>query len=171
MSRWKAAGIHLSISLAIGLLVGALLFGVWYPPPYFHAAGADELILMAQIDGAQRSDALFVNGGDVIVSVAARNDWASLTSVPRPPYGLARYAIPTRMQIDAPLGMPAARRTIDGLVFNFRNVWEFEAACTATCGDLSGGFAALEATNNARRGTVPPSTTLRGTMKDGLTRA
>ena len=46
MSRWKAAGIHLSISLAIGLLVGALLFGVWYPPPYFHAAGADELILL-----------------------------------------------------------------------------------------------------------------------------
>ena len=46
MSRWKAAAIHLSISLAIGLLVGALLFGIWYPPPYFHAAGADELILL-----------------------------------------------------------------------------------------------------------------------------
>ena len=46
MSRWKAASIHLSISLAIGLIVGALLFGVWYPPPYFHAAGADELILL-----------------------------------------------------------------------------------------------------------------------------
>ena len=28
------------------LIVGALLFGVWYPPPYFHAGGADELILL-----------------------------------------------------------------------------------------------------------------------------
>ncbi|MGH8173525.1 MAG: TfpX/TfpZ family type IV pilin accessory protein [Rhodanobacteraceae bacterium] len=46
MSRWKAAGIHLSISLAIGLIVGALLFGVWYPPPFFHAAGADQLVLL-----------------------------------------------------------------------------------------------------------------------------
>jgi len=46
MSRWKAAGIHLSISLAIGLIVGALLFGLWYPPPYFHAAGADQLVLL-----------------------------------------------------------------------------------------------------------------------------
>ena len=46
MSRWKAAGIHLSISAAIGLVAGALLFGVWYPPPYFHAAGADVLVLL-----------------------------------------------------------------------------------------------------------------------------
>ncbi len=46
MSRWKAAGIHLSISILIGLVVGALLFGVWYPPPFFHAAGADMLVLL-----------------------------------------------------------------------------------------------------------------------------
>jgi hypothetical protein len=46
MTRWKAAAIHFSISAAIGLIVGALLFGLWYPPPYFHAAGADELILL-----------------------------------------------------------------------------------------------------------------------------
>ncbi|MEO8671031.1 MAG: TfpX/TfpZ family type IV pilin accessory protein [Tahibacter sp.] len=46
MSRWKAAAIHLSISAAIGLFVGILLFGVWYPPPYFHAAGADELVVL-----------------------------------------------------------------------------------------------------------------------------
>src|SRR3982750_4022373 len=46
MSRWKAAGIHLLISCGIGLIVGALLFGVWYPPPYFHAAGADVLVLL-----------------------------------------------------------------------------------------------------------------------------
>lgn len=46
MSRWKASAIHLSISLTAGLLVGVILFGVWYPPPYFHAAGADELVLL-----------------------------------------------------------------------------------------------------------------------------
>lgn len=46
MSRWKAASIHLSLSIALGLVVGALLFGVWYPPPYFHAVGADMLVLL-----------------------------------------------------------------------------------------------------------------------------
>jgi hypothetical protein len=46
MSRWKAAGIHLLISCGIGLIAGVLLFGVWYPPPYFHAAGADVLVLL-----------------------------------------------------------------------------------------------------------------------------
>ncbi len=46
MSRWKAASIHLSISATIGLVVGALLLLVWYPPPYFHAAGADTLVLL-----------------------------------------------------------------------------------------------------------------------------
>jgi hypothetical protein len=46
MSRWKAAAIHLLISATIGVIVGVLLFGVWYPPPYFHAGGADELILL-----------------------------------------------------------------------------------------------------------------------------
>ena len=46
MSRWKAAAIHLSISATIGVLTLILLFGVWYPPPYFHAGGADELVLL-----------------------------------------------------------------------------------------------------------------------------
>lgn len=46
MSRWKAAAIHSSISAIVALIVGGLLFGVWYPPPYFHAAGAGELILL-----------------------------------------------------------------------------------------------------------------------------
>ena len=46
MTRWKAAALHFSISAAIGLIVGALLFGLWYPPPFFHAAGADELVLL-----------------------------------------------------------------------------------------------------------------------------
>lgn len=46
MTRWKAAAIHLAISACIGAGAGLLLFNVWYPPPYFHAAGADELILL-----------------------------------------------------------------------------------------------------------------------------
>jgi len=46
MSRWKAAAIHLSLSIVVAIAVGALLFGVWYPPPYFHAAGADVLVLL-----------------------------------------------------------------------------------------------------------------------------
>lgn len=46
MSRWKAAGIHLTLSILVGIAVGALLFGVWYPPPYFHAAGADTLVVL-----------------------------------------------------------------------------------------------------------------------------
>ena len=46
MSRWKAARIHLLLSIAIGIIVGALLFGVWYPPPFFHAVGADMLVLL-----------------------------------------------------------------------------------------------------------------------------
>jgi hypothetical protein len=32
--------------VAIGLVLGALLLGVWYPSPFFHAAGADELMLL-----------------------------------------------------------------------------------------------------------------------------
>jgi hypothetical protein len=46
MTRWKAAAIHSLISVAVGLIAGALLLCLWYPPPYFHAAGADELILL-----------------------------------------------------------------------------------------------------------------------------
>lgn len=46
MNRWKAAGIHLSISIVMALLMGALLFFVWFPAPYFAAAGASRLILL-----------------------------------------------------------------------------------------------------------------------------
>lgn len=46
MSRWKAASIHLGISAAIAVCVGALLFALWYPPPYFTAAGASVLMLL-----------------------------------------------------------------------------------------------------------------------------
>ena len=46
MTRWKAAAIHLSISVCVGPAAAALIFGVWYPPPYSHAVGADQLILL-----------------------------------------------------------------------------------------------------------------------------
>ena len=46
MSRWKAAAIHLSISALVGLLVLALLLLVWYPRPYFDAAGGEHLVLV-----------------------------------------------------------------------------------------------------------------------------
>lgn len=46
MSRWKAAAIHLGISATIAMCVGALVFGLWYPPPYFKATGASVLMLL-----------------------------------------------------------------------------------------------------------------------------
>ncbi|MGY3039669.1 hypothetical protein ACVWWQ_001256 [Rhodanobacter sp. TND4EL1] len=44
MSRWKAAGIHLSISLVLAAIVATLLYTLWFPPPYFGVAGAGKLI-------------------------------------------------------------------------------------------------------------------------------
>ena len=44
MSRWKAAAIHLSISLTVAAIVATLLYTLWFPPPYFRAAGASDLI-------------------------------------------------------------------------------------------------------------------------------
>lgn len=46
MSRWKASGIHLLISLGIALAVGSLIYFVWYPPPYFEVAGGNTLMLL-----------------------------------------------------------------------------------------------------------------------------
>lgn len=46
MTRWKAAGIHLAISLMLASLVGSLLYLLWFPPPYFVAAGASTLIVL-----------------------------------------------------------------------------------------------------------------------------
>lgn len=46
MTRWKAATIHLAISAVIGCSALALFLRVWYPPPYFLAAGADELTML-----------------------------------------------------------------------------------------------------------------------------
>lgn len=46
MSRWKAAGIHLSINAVIAALAATLIYGVWYPRPYSEAAGAGTLVLL-----------------------------------------------------------------------------------------------------------------------------
>ena len=46
MSRWKAAGIHLTISFALAAIIGAVLYFLWFPPPYFIAAGASRLMLV-----------------------------------------------------------------------------------------------------------------------------
>lgn len=45
-TRWQAAGLHLSASIALAILAALLLFGVWYPQPYTQAAGADRLIML-----------------------------------------------------------------------------------------------------------------------------
>lgn len=44
MSRWKASAIHLSISLILAAIVVTLLYTLWFPPPYFIAAGAGTLV-------------------------------------------------------------------------------------------------------------------------------
>jgi len=44
MSRWKAAGLHLLISVIVATLVGSLIYFVWYPPPYFRIAGGSTLM-------------------------------------------------------------------------------------------------------------------------------
>jgi len=46
MSRWKAATIHLVVSLILACGVAALLYLLWFPPPYFIAAGASTLMLL-----------------------------------------------------------------------------------------------------------------------------
>lgn len=46
MNRWKAATLHLTVSIVVASLVGALLFFLWFPPPYFVAAGASALLLL-----------------------------------------------------------------------------------------------------------------------------
>lgn len=46
MSRWKAASLHLCISIVVAGIASALLWGIWYPPPYFHAGGAGKLLAL-----------------------------------------------------------------------------------------------------------------------------
>ena len=45
-SRWRAAGTHLLISLAIAAGVVTLMLAVWYPRPLFEAAGGNDLLFI-----------------------------------------------------------------------------------------------------------------------------
>jgi hypothetical protein len=46
LNRWKASGLHLALSAAIGAAVVALMLVVWYPHHYFAAMGGDLLIIL-----------------------------------------------------------------------------------------------------------------------------
>ncbi|MBI2381962.1 MAG: hypothetical protein HYV16_14510 [Gammaproteobacteria bacterium] len=46
MSRWKAAGIHLLLSLGVFLLALLLILKLWYPHPYWEAAGGQGLLVI-----------------------------------------------------------------------------------------------------------------------------
>lgn len=44
--RLRAAGVHLILSLVLAIIVGALVFGVWFPWPYRELAGGRELFFL-----------------------------------------------------------------------------------------------------------------------------
>lgn len=44
--RFRAAGIHLALSLVVAALAAGLVFGVWYPYPYRDISGGRELVLL-----------------------------------------------------------------------------------------------------------------------------
>jgi len=46
MSRWKAAGLHLLVSLLVAILAGSVVYFAWYPQPYFQVAGGSTLMLV-----------------------------------------------------------------------------------------------------------------------------
>lgn len=46
VSRWQASGVHLAISLAIGVTLLLLMLTVWYPWPLFEAMGGSGLLLI-----------------------------------------------------------------------------------------------------------------------------
>jgi len=51
MSRWKASGIHLLLSIAIASTVLVIMLTLWYPWPLFEAAGGSRLIfILAGVD-------------------------------------------------------------------------------------------------------------------------
>ena len=46
MSRWRASGLHLLISIAVAIVAFALVFFLWYPSPLFAASGGERLVLL-----------------------------------------------------------------------------------------------------------------------------
>jgi hypothetical protein len=50
-SRLRAAGIHLTLSIAVGLLAAVIVFALWYPYPYrIISGGRDLFILLTSVD-------------------------------------------------------------------------------------------------------------------------
>ena len=45
-SRWRAAGLHLGISMLIAIAVSLFIVGVWYPGPLFESAGGRLLLAL-----------------------------------------------------------------------------------------------------------------------------
>lgn len=51
MTRWRAAGIHFFASVVIALTLFSIAYFVWYPDPYFEAAGAKHLwVILVSVD-------------------------------------------------------------------------------------------------------------------------
>ena len=51
LNRWKAAAIHLGISVLIAITVVAVMLALWYPQPYFDAMGGTGLLkLLVGVD-------------------------------------------------------------------------------------------------------------------------
>jgi hypothetical protein len=46
MSRWRACGIHLLISVAVAVATVTVMLAAWYPGPLFIAAGGNELLFI-----------------------------------------------------------------------------------------------------------------------------
>ena len=46
MSRWRASGLHLLLSIAVAVLAFSLVFFLWYPAPLFAASGGDRLVVL-----------------------------------------------------------------------------------------------------------------------------
>jgi hypothetical protein len=46
ITRWKAASIHLAISIAVGCIVVAIMLLLWYPNPYFQVMGGGGLLML-----------------------------------------------------------------------------------------------------------------------------
>jgi hypothetical protein len=46
VSRWRASGVHLSLSAAIGVVAAAIMLLAWYPDEYFRISGGSILVLI-----------------------------------------------------------------------------------------------------------------------------
>lgn len=46
MTRWKASAIHLALSISIAAVALTLMLTLWYAPPFFSAAGGQQVLLI-----------------------------------------------------------------------------------------------------------------------------